>query len=108
METVKMTKKTPKVIRKTLKERLEESRAAGYIDGFTNGGCAAKAAFGPNFAYGDGINDFIRMVQSWPLAENAVISVAGTDLRINVSATIPARLFMAIVTELRRLGYSGQ
>ena len=108
METVKMAKKNPKVIRKTLKERLEESRAAGYVDGFANGGGAAKAAFGPSFAYGNGINDFIRMVQSWPLAENAVISVAGTDLRVNVSAAIPARLFRAIVTELRRLGYSGQ
>jgi hypothetical protein len=110
METVNMAKrvKRPKVVRKSLKEKLAEMRAVGYADGYTNGENAAKSTFGPSAAYGSAVNDFIRMVQSWPLAENAVVQIAGTDLKTNVTAMVPVRLFRAITTELRRLGYSGE
>lgn len=94
-----------KAKRLTLKQRLADAHENGRLIGISEGDLKARNEFRPNYLYQTGVTDFVQMVGSWPIAEDGVVQIAGTDLKQNVTAMIPVRLFRAIATELKRLGY---
>src|SRR6266849_5100302 len=103
---MRKAKKT-KIVRKSLKDKLAEVHLAAVTQGRLEGEKFAKDKFRPYFGWQNGSNDFLRMVDSWGnLADDAIIMIAGTDLKAHCTGAVPVRLFRAIGTELKRLGYS--
>lgn len=98
-------KKKVKAVRKTLKDKLAEVHLAAVEQGRREGYESAKRDFGPNWSLRDGLTDFVRLIESWPIDGSAVVALVGTDLKHICNASLPARTVKAIAGELKRLGY---
>lgn len=95
------------VPRQTMAEKLLEARLKSSHEGEQVGEARARMSFRPNPEYAAPMSDFVRLAEAWPLNhDTAVVVIFGTDLKHFVNCAIPMRLMMAVMTELRRLGYA--
>lgn len=102
-----MVKRT-KPVRKT-REKLvdkitrahEESHKLGVQDGIALG----HRYYEPARHLHSALSDFVVAVEGLRLGENGVVMINATDLVKFANIGIPARTFVALAGELRRLGY---
>jgi hypothetical protein len=86
------------------KIRIAEEHA--YEEGRTAGAADEQRKHLPNWQHQKNITDFVRMIDSWGnMSEEAIIMIAGTDLKAHATGAIPLRLFKVVGEELKRLGY---
>lgn len=95
--------KKAKIARKTLAEKLIESRRAGFYEGLKEGAAVARRELLPPIDIRPMLRDFVRIVESWPIEGDALVSVVATDLRTCSHATAPARVLQNAAKELKKL-----
>lgn len=98
--------KKAKVVRKTLREKLTEARLLareeGFSCGFAEGAAAGRREFLPPCESREGILNFVRAVEGWPLNGDALVALVATDLKHICNMAVPARTMQVIASEMKK------
>lgn len=98
--------KKAKVVRKTFKERLEETRTEawreGHRSGYSEGEAAGRREFLPPYDARASLLDLVRVVEGWPVKGDALVAIVATDLKYVCNAVIPVRTMQIIASEMKK------